>query len=331
MSIDADWLINAHLDGSLTTAERATLADWLKASSENADRFARAVMLHNRIRVHYDSLRETGKKVDSIRVASTPRPRSSRRSIAAAASLACVMLGAFLYLTQLSGPSPRAAAIAEFHQLVIQGRRPADRTYRITFVNDPSDRPDNLGKNSKNPENKPDDPVRPGNEPMLYVRDGRQFVYSRKALDGRRFIIGGNGQQSWAIKPGEPAEVSGPLNFTEGLPAGLYLAPVLSFFDGQEKMLLNDYNIELRNPTKSTKVFVAVKKPDTKQGPRRIEIAFSGMSGQITEMRIWPETPDHRRTSHTLIQLVSEQKLADNWFTHEFHHPDHQQKSDASI
>ena len=330
MSVDANWLINGHLDGTLTTDERAALAEWLKASSENADRFARVVMLHNRIHVHYDSLRETGKKVDSIRVAIAPRPRYSRRSMAAA-SLACIMLTAFLYLLQLSGPSPRAAAIAEFHQLVIQGRRPADRTFRITFVKDPADRPERPGKNRKNPENKPDDPVRPGNEPMLYVRDGRQFVYSRKAPDGRQFIIGGNGQQSWAIKPGEPAEVSGPLNFTEGLPAGLYLAPVLSFFDGQEKMLVNDYNLELRNPTKSTKVFVAVKKPDTKQGPRRIEISFSGITGQIAEMRIWPETPDHRRTSHTLIQLVSEQKLADNWFTHEFHHPDHQQKSDASI
>ena len=330
MNVDSDWLINGHLDGSLTTDERLSLGEWLKASSENADRFAQAVMLHNRIRVHYESLRETEKKVDSIRVASAPRPRHSRRLIAVA-SLAFGLLGAFLYLLTISGPSPRVAAIAEFHQLVILGRRPADRTYRITFVKDPSDRPENHGKNPKNPENKPDDPARPGNEPMLYVRDGRQFVYSRKALDGRQFIIGGNGHQSWAIKPDEPAEVSGPLHFTEGLPAGLYLALVLSFFDGQEKMLLNDYNLELRNPTKATKVFVAVKKPDTKQGPRRIEISFSAITGQIAEMRIWPETPDHRRTSHTLIQLVSEQKLADNWFNHEFHHPDHQQKMDASI
>jgi hypothetical protein len=330
MSVDAERLINGHLDGTLTTDERASLCEWLKASSENADRFAQAVMLHNRIRVHYESLRETEKKVDSIRVASVPRPRYSRQSIVAA-SLACVLLGAFLFLSSLSGPSPRAAAIAEFHQLVILGRRPADRTYRITYVKDPSDRSETPGKHRENPENKPDDPARPGNEPMLYVRDGRQFVYSRKALDGRQFIIGSNGQQSWAIKPGEPAEVSGPLNFTEGLPAGLYLAPVLSFFDGQEKMLVNDYNLELRIPTKSAKVFVAVKKPDTKQGPRRIEISFSAVTGQIAEMRIWPETPDHRRTSHTLIQLVSEQKLADNWFNHECHHPDNQQKSDASI
>ena len=326
MSVDSEWLINGHLDGSLTADERLSLGEWLKASSDNADRFAQAVMLHNRIRVHYESLRETEKKVDRIRVASAPRSPYSRRFIAVA-SLACVLSGAFLYLLTLSGPSPRVAAIAEFHQLVILGRRPADRTYRITFVKDPSDRPENPGQNRENPENS----ARPGNEPMLYVRDGRQFVYSRKALDGRQFIIGGNGHQSWAIKPGEPAEVSGPLHFTEGLPAGLYLAPVLSFFDGQEKMLLNDYNLELRNPTKSTKVFVAVKKPDTKQGPRRIEISFSEITGQIAEMRIWPETPDHRRTSHTLIQLVSEQKLADNWFTHEFHHPDNPQKSNTSI
>ena len=34
MSVDANWLINGHLDGTLTTDERAALAEWLKASSE---------------------------------------------------------------------------------------------------------------------------------------------------------------------------------------------------------------------------------------------------------------------------------------------------------
>ncbi len=274
-------------------------------------------MLHNRIRVHYMALKANQEQVESLYVAPTVQMRVSRRFIIATSGLLFLLVGLFSLLT-LSDSKPRDLAIAEYHQLVIQGRRPADRTYRITFVKDSADRPENPGKQMP-----ADDPAGPGNQPMLYVRDGRQFVYSRKAKDGRQFLIGGNTKQTWAIKPGEPAEVGDPLHFTEGLPAGLYLAPVLSFFEGQERMLVNDYNLELRQPTQGNKLFVAVKKPDTKQGPRRIEIAFSATSGLISEMRIWPETPDHRRTNHTLIQLVSEEKLADNWFTHEFHHPDH--------
>ena len=326
MNVDADELINGHLDGTLSKEDQVSLQDWLKAGRGNTDRFAQAVMLHNRIRVHYLTLKANLEHVDSIRVATVPRKRMSRRFVMAG-SLASLILGGFLYLTMLSRSTPSVIAIAEYHQLVIQGRQPADRTYRITFVKDPNDLPETSGKNRQKP---PEDASNTGNDPMLYVRDGRQFVYARKANDGRQFFIGGNTKQSWAVRPGEPPAVGDPLNFTEGLPAGLYLAPILSFFEGQEKMLVHDYNLELRQPAKSAKLFVAVKKPDTKQGPRRIEILFSAASGKISEMRIWPETPDHRRTNHTLIQLVSEQKLADNWFTHEFHHPDRQHNVEAS-
>lgn len=321
MSIDADALINGHLDGVLSRSDQTVLEAWLREHPENTSRFVKAVMLHNRIRVHYLALKANLEHVDSLRLPTTTKKPIPRRFIFSA-TLCLMLIAGFLFLRTLASSKPRDIAIAEYHQLVIQGRRPADRTYRITFVKDPADLPDNPAKQKRAEEQ-----ALPGSEPRLYVRNGRQFVYSRKAVDGRQFFIGGNTKQTWAIKPGEPAEVAGPLHFTEGLPAGLYLAPVLSFFEGQERMLVNDYNLELRQPTKSSKLFVAVKKPDTKQGPRRIEISFSADRGKILEMRIWPETPDHRRTNHTLIQLVSEEKLADNWFTYEIHHPDHQKST----
>lgn len=321
MSIDADALINGHLDGVLSREEQSTLEAWLKECPENTSRFVKAVMLHNRIRVHYMALKANLERVDSLRVPMTPSKLLPRRYIIAF-SLGLTLFAGFLFLRNLTSSKPRDLAIAEYHQLVIQGRRAADRTYRITFVKDPADRPENPGKQKRSEEQ-----ALPGIEPMLYVRDGRQFVYSRRAVDGRKFFIGGNMKQTWAVRPGEPAEVGDLLHFTEGLPAGLYLAPVLSFFEGQERMLVNDYNLELRQPTKSSKLFVAVKKPDTKQGPRRIEISFSADQGKISEMRIWPETPDHRRTNHTLIQLISEERLADNWFNYEFHHPEHQKSA----
>ena len=322
MNYDLEQLINGHLDGCLSSEEQQSLNDMVKASPENARRLALAVMLHNRIRVHYLTLKANLQQVESIRTGATARPQRRHRRVIGAC-LVAVLLGCSLYWLTSNTPNRKAIAIAEYHQLVIQGRRPGDRTYQITFVKDATERPDASGPSST--KSGPD----AIDSPRLDVRDGRQFVYSRTAVDGRQFMLGGNRQVSWAIRPGELADVRDPLHFTEGLPAGLYLAPILSFFDGQEKMLVNDYHLDLRQPTKTNRLFVAMKKPDTKQGPRRIEILFSHASGKITEMRIWPETPDHRRTNHTLIQLVSENRLPDDWFTYEYHHSERLMKTQA--
>jgi hypothetical protein len=101
----------------------------------------------------------------------------------------------------------------------------------------------------------------------------------------------------------------------ESAPCDNLSLPVFSFFETRPSS-------RVKPSDEGGRLIFGRKKTDTKQGPRRIEIAFSATNGLISEMRIWPETPDHRRMNHTLIQLVSEEKLADNWFMHEFHHPD---------
>ena len=322
MTIDPKRLINGHLDCSLSSDEQVALNDWIKADSENADRFVRAVMLHNRIHVQYQSLKATLEHLDHIRIAAAPRLKRSRR-LTIGASIVCLLLAFVLYFGTPSGSNPTATAVAEFHELVIQGRKPGDRTYRVTFV---KDRSDTNEKPFGGRGNDPKPPVVGGrdvSEAWLYVRDGRQFVYRWKSVDGLETINGRNASRGWSIRNDQTvAESDNPLEFTSALPGGkegIYLSPILSFFDGQEKLLVADYNIEMRRPTPTTSEFIAAKKPDTIQGPRRIEIVFPKSAGQVSAMKIWPETPDHRKTGFTLIELVSEDPLAADWFTPAYH------------
>lgn len=277
-------------------------------------------MLDNRLRLHYRSL-----AADSGESAAAPtgekrstRRRSRVRLLLAGAVVLLLAVGVCAYHGTSLSDSSSANAVATFHKLVVCAHQPADRTYRVTFVKDVYDTAEVPGII------RPNDAARlplrdAAAEAMLHVRDGRQFLYSWISPDGRKFAIGGNGQSSWAIRPDAPPQIGDPLHYTGGLPAGLYLAPILSFFDGQEQMLLSHYDIVVRSRDKVNQLFVAMKKPDTKQGPRRIEILFSMSTQVISEMRIWPATPDHRRTNHTLIELVSEQVLDADFFTPEFH------------
>ncbi|WP_010587197.1 hypothetical protein [Schlesneria paludicola] len=318
MNLEPDDLINGHLDACLSVDEQRALNDWLKQSPDNARRFALATLLHNRIQVEYQSLNATLDQLDSVRIATAPRSRATRR-VAIFASAACLCLAAFLYLLTAENTTPTATAVAAFHELTMLSRESADRTYRVSFVDEQSQRAE---RNNAGP-NRPKPPDGPAKEAMLYVRGGRQFVYSWKAAAGD-FINGSDGTSSWSIRPDRPLEVNGDqMHFTGVLPAVNYLSPVLSFFDGQEKRLVADYNLELFHPDATTNLLVAVKKPDTKQGPRRIEIRINPTSQQLSEMRIYPETPDHRVTNYTRIQLISQDPLDGDWFTPGFHQQRH--------
>jgi hypothetical protein len=312
MSSDPNRLINGYLDCSLSSDEQIEINDWVKSDPVNARRFTLAVMLHDRIRVQYQSMKLTHEQLDHVRISIVPRKRSYRR-LMLVASVACLVLATIVNIRTPVRSNASTEAIAVFHELAVTAKSTADRTYRITFVTD-----DSKGAPGKGP-NTQKIAVAVNNQKMLYVRNGQQFVCTWKAPDGRQFVTGSNQTQSWSIRPGEKAEINAPMHFTGGLPDSDYLAPILNLFDRQDQVVAALYNMELRPPSTSTRLLVAGKKPDTKQGPRRIEIDFVPSSKRLTEMRIWPETPDHRKAEFTRIELVSEQHLDEKWFTPVFH------------
>ena len=312
-NIDPDHLISGHLDGSLTGDEQRTLNDWVKEDPAHARKLALAVMLDDRIQLQYHAMKVTLQEFGSAQVATAHRPRSSRR-IAIAASAVCLLLMVLLYTVAPFRGGPSDEVLETFHELVVLGRKPADCTYRITFVNEDEDQSGVVGKSPKNA-------GATNNEKMLYVRDGRNFVCTWIAPVGGLFVTGSNEQESWSIPPGGPIARQSPMHFTGGLPSsGEHLAPILSLYEHQEKTMANAYNLELRKKSKTTGSIVAGKKPDTQIGPRRIEIDFDVATRQLTEMRIWPETPDHRRMNFTRIELVSSESLDPSFFTPDFHH-----------
>jgi ferric-dicitrate binding protein FerR (iron transport regulator) len=98
---DIRGLINGYLDDELTEGEHRELNAWLQADSEHAARFARAVMLHDRLQWEFRTAADRVSPaeppaVPDIARARRPHVRVSRRSVAAmvAASL-LVALGLF--------------------------------------------------------------------------------------------------------------------------------------------------------------------------------------------------------------------------------------------
>lgn len=111
MSDEMEEKINAYLDESLFEDEMAALAEWIKADPANAQRFARASMLHDRLQGEMSAMKaeaETNKII--------PIP-VSRLVMAAAAALVVLFLGiwqfsqssastdTFVTIVRVEGPS----------------------------------------------------------------------------------------------------------------------------------------------------------------------------------------------------------------------------------
>lgn len=312
MTTDPNRLISGYLDSTLTANEQSDLNNWVKADPSNANRFALAVLLDDRIHVHYRSVKATLDELGCARGPAVPRKRYVLR-VSAVACAICILVAGLIYFSIPNAGNGNRSAAAVFHNLVNVGLRSADRTFRVSFVNDDDQRDGN------GPMRLAKDPGGPNAEKWLYIRNGRQFVCTWKAPDGRDFVTGSNESESWSIRPGETTERNRPMHFTGGLPSSEYLAPILNTFEQQEKILVAFYTMEVRDISSKSRLLVAGKKPDTKQGPRRIEVYYEPETLKVTELRIWPETPDHRRINYTKIELVSDQPLAANWFTADFH------------
>ncbi len=121
MKRDINTLINGYLDDELTDAEHRELNDWIKADPEHAARFARAVMLHDRLQCELNTATTEGSTVEPLVVTDVPRPRRPASRVARrvvvgtlAASL-LVALGLFYWQSQGNGPTgSRSVAQAPF-------------------------------------------------------------------------------------------------------------------------------------------------------------------------------------------------------------------------
>lgn len=106
MNRDVDELISGYLDESLTEDEQRELSAWIKADEANAKRFAKAVMLHDRLQGEISAAAETqsvADKAEESKIVPFPFSGVGTRVVQLAAVL--VLMLAILYWP--TGPKKR--------------------------------------------------------------------------------------------------------------------------------------------------------------------------------------------------------------------------------
>jgi hypothetical protein len=336
----ADFLIDGYLDDVLTIEQHEELSAWIRSSSENARRFAAAVMLHDRLRnemvisgerpgvsppSRFAAAEFAGKNSEKVTRRADALPLAEgvvrRRSVITFVSTAALICVAVVLFFKSFGDSPTLAAAGELQRLIELNAQPMDRTYQITVEESVLPR---RGRRGPSPED-----GRPPKAPMdgatLYVRDGQQFVLSRITNVGP-FVTGSNGNVSWAVRPDGPVRYSKDLNrFNRDLPGHEHDMPLVNIHDGLER-LRQAYDVQLlpveggESAEPVTRLLVAIRHPK-ERGPKRVEISYEVESGLIGQMR-FIEMPYGPESLTLRMTLLSEESLDDNFFDHESHHDD---------
>ena len=324
--LDPRSLIDGYFDDVLTPAQHTALSDWIKADPQNAQLFAQAALLHDRLR---DSLNNPADQAAAGQVAKPAvslggwRPFSSASWWSTAASI-LVLLAGLAALWFSVNPSPASAAFRELDRIIVNSIQSKDRTFEIV-VEDIST-PARRGKRSFAPEEQ-----RPPKPPLdgatLHVREGNQFVLIRKASDGQPVITGCNGYQSWAVNARGPVRVSADVHhFDHDLPGHETSVPLTNLHEGLEQ-LKQAYHLQFSTlgpeeyeaqVGETVRMLVAVKKPK-ERGPQRVEIAYDSNTGRILHMRFiqMPYGPDRLDLRLTLL---NENRLPVDFFEHISHH-----------
>ncbi len=323
---DPRQLISGYCDETLSAVEEKQLVVWLNASHQNAQQFAQALLLHDRLRVEVGAMAARSQINVPVSLAAAKRIQWSRPftgliSAAVAAVIACVVIWKGI------GESPASAAISELHRIIAASAHSFDRTFRIEVEE----------RNEIKQSGQPPPPAERGRPPkppmngaMLHIRDGRQFVLIRTESDGRPFVTGSNGKTSWAVRPDGPVRSSSDLaRFSHDLPGHEHSIPLFSIQEGLEG-LLEAYNVQLqalenRQDTNSEvgdtyQMIVADRKSKSYRGPSRIEIKYAIQSGHIQQMR-FVDMPYDKSPRLTLsLKLVEERNLGPDFFDHTAHH-----------
>lgn len=328
MNPPAHTLISGYLDEMLTPEEEAVLAAWLRASPENAQRFAEESLLHDRLRSEVPGLAALTQVKGAVEftppdVKTSPRSRTLIAIITG--TLAAVIAITFMWRGMIG--TPVAAAATEWNRIVAISGQQTDRTYRIkresaTRLSSENGGPIQVSGDSAPPLGSPG-PVLNG--ALLYVRGGSQFVLVRKGPDGGTYVSGFNGEHSWDVRPGSPVRVStNETGFRQGVPGQGDSIPLISIHDGLES-LGSAYNIELRpdddiGGRSFIRVLTAERKSPDHIGPRRVEITYSVKSGLIRQLRLVDLPRENGIQITVLLTLIEERYLGADFFHHESHH-----------
>lgn len=326
MTLEPNRLIGGYLDETLSPEEHAAFAHWLKQAPENARQFARAVLLHDRLRSELLTPAQMMPEArPALPVLAVGRPHRRLRRVAVIAGVAASLVVLLAVLWNGLGDTPASAASVELNRIIAANAKPTDRTYQIVVEQVAPPQP-----RGERPE--PPVPGRPPKPPMdgamLHVRRGGQFVLVRTTRDGLPFVTGSNGQTSWAVRPDGPVRVSSDLaRFNRDVPGHEHAMPLIYMKELLER-LRAAYDVRLLPVERSDesiapnekplRLLVAVKRRGDR-GPGRVEITYAARTGRLRRLRFvdMPYGPDRLTLRLT---LVDERNLDATFFDHESHH-----------
>jgi hypothetical protein len=326
-------LIDGYFDDTLTVEQFEALNEWIRAAPENAHAFARASLLHDRLRNTFAIVEEISSNFTLPREGEVETPEATLTSILnmpgkterallwRTTAVAAVLVAGLVVLWFGIGTPTASAAIRELDRIIVHSVWSKDRTYEIVVEEIASER------QARRPESQ-----RPPKPPLdgatLHVRSNNQFVLIRKTQEGMPFITGSNGLQSWAINTRGPVRVSSDIHrFDHDLPGHETSVPLTNLHEGLQQ-LKRAYNLTFSSlgpeevvpeQGNDARLLIAVKKP-RERGPQRVEIVYDSMTGRILRMRFvqMPYGPDRLDLR---LSLLSEEELQTDFFEHTSHHP----------
>lgn len=326
MALDPQALIDGYLDETLSPEEHDAFAQWLQEAPQHRQRFAEAVLLHDRLRGELVAMSATAPE---LQPAASPlgvsRPRWRMGSAASFFGIVCTLAVVITVLWRGFGETPASAAMVELHRLITASSQATDRAYQISVEEVALPRDRDIHRQSPDSGRPPKPPL---DDAVLHVRGGNQFVLIRSTSSGQPFVTGSNGRTSWAVRPDGPVRVSSDLTrFNRDLPGHESAMPLINIEDGLEQ-LRAAYEIQLlpvengdfdaRSDDEPLRLLVAVKKKGFR-GPRRVEITYTVATGQIRQMR-FVEMPYGPERLTLRLTLLEERNLGTLYFDHDSHH-----------
>jgi hypothetical protein len=338
-----DDLLHGYLDQSLTPEQQLELEAWLKESPQHIRSFADLLLLHSQLRSEA-LLLDSGLIAASALPAVVPevapvaepvgriRGRRSLRRLSGLAVTILITLAAVLSLRPGSQHATVSAASTEISRLITENKSPRDRTYQISVEH--AALIDRRRSRAVHSEKRPPKP--PMDDATLHVGGSGQFVLIRRRPDGRLFITGSSGVQSWAVRPDSPVRTSTDLlRFSRDLPGHEYslsltelpltLEQLQRSFDVQivdagasDDLTASNTAPNEDSPAAATRLLIAVRRPGL-PGPRRIEIEYNAASHEIHQIRFidMPYGPERLTLRLTLTSRSSQPA---GFYDHAAHH-----------
>jgi hypothetical protein len=326
----------AYLDAQLSPADQVLFEDWLRESSDHRAEFARAAMLHDRLRGLLGGGELTGADgIERPSEANSPKLQNSRQyrwaalgrvvrwAVSIAVIFAAFVLG--LALWQGIGSSELRASVVDLQRLNDWSRRLESRSFRIRVLDDRPEPEKGRRGRDKSESTAPPPPKRPLDGALLHARGDNQFVLEQRVPREGVFLTGFDGKVGWSISPQGAVRTSKDLNhFNRDIPGHEHELPLNSLFASLDR-LEAAYRIQIfpadeagESPASGAKSLLVATKKRGQRGSERIEVTYEASSGRILGMRLIDMPYGPRRLDLELI-LEAEGTLEQAFFGYEVH------------